>query len=96
MRWRKAAIVGCAWGAVCQAHEARAAGAAYAVDTAEVFGQLGPRQDAIGVTEPHFQIGLRWRPVDEFNIDVIYGRNIAGENANWLTLATVFRFKAGP
>lgn len=64
--------------------------------TAEVFGQLGPRQDAIGVTEPRFQIGLRWRPVDEFNIDVIYGRNIAGENANWLTLATVFRFKAGP
>jgi hypothetical protein len=64
--------------------------------TAEVFGQAGPRQDAIGVTEPRFQVGLRWRPVDEFNVDLIYGRNIAGENANWLTLATVFRFKAGP
>ena len=63
--------------------------------TAEVFGQLGARQDAIGMTEPRFQIGLRWRPIDEFNVDLIYGRNIYGENANWITLATVFRFSAG-
>jgi hypothetical protein len=63
--------------------------------TAEVFGQLGARQDAIGVTEPRFQVGLRWRPVDEFNIDLIYGRNIYGENANWITLATVVRFNVG-
>jgi hypothetical protein len=63
--------------------------------TAEVFGQLGARQDAIGVTEPRFQVGLRWRPIDEFNVDLIYGRNIYGENANWITLATVFRFNAG-
>jgi len=33
--------------------------------TAEVFGQLGARQDAIGVTEPRFQVGLRRRPIDE-------------------------------
>lgn len=63
--------------------------------TAEVFGQLGARQEAIGVTEPRFQVGLRWRPIDEFNVDLIYGRNIYGENANWITLATVFRFNAG-
>jgi hypothetical protein len=63
--------------------------------TAEVFGQLGARQDAIGMTEPRFQVGLRWRPIDEFNVDLIYGRNIYGENANWITLATVFRFNAG-
>ena len=63
--------------------------------TAEMFGQLGARQDAIGVTEPRFQLGLRWRPVDEFNMDLIYGRNLAGENANWITFATVVRFKAG-
>ena len=63
--------------------------------TGEVFGQLGARQDAIGVTEPRFQLGLRWRPVDEFNMDLIYGRNITGENANWITFATVVRFKAG-
>jgi hypothetical protein len=63
--------------------------------TAELFGQLGARQEAIGVTEPRFQLGLRWRPVDRFNVDLIYGRNIAGENANWLTLATVVRFSVG-
>ena len=61
----------------------------------EVFGQLGARQDAIGVTEPRFQVGLRWRPIDDFNIDLIYGRNIYGENANWITLATVVRFHVG-
>jgi hypothetical protein len=63
--------------------------------TGEVFGQLGPRQEAIGVTEPRFQLGLRWRPIDDFNVDVIYGRNLTGENANWITFATVVRFKAG-
>ncbi|HEY4141255.1 MAG TPA: hypothetical protein VGM57_07575 [Pseudolabrys sp.] len=63
--------------------------------TAEVFGQLGSPQDTHSLVQPRFQLGLRWRPVDEFNIDLIYGRNIAGENANWLTLATTFRFSAG-
>jgi hypothetical protein len=63
--------------------------------TAEVFGQLGARQDAIGVTEPRFQVGLRWRPIDDFNMDLIYGRNIYGENANWITLATTVRFHVG-
>jgi len=63
--------------------------------TAEVFGQIGARQDAVGVTEPRFQVGLRWRPIDDFNIDLIYGRNVYGENANWITLATVVRFHVG-
>ena len=36
---------------------------------------------------------LRYRPIDEFNVDLIYGRNLTGENANWITLATVVRFK---
>jgi hypothetical protein len=31
--------------------------------------------------------------VDLFNIDVIYGRNLAGERADWLTIATIVRFK---
>jgi hypothetical protein len=60
--------------------------------TAEVFGQAGNSTDTASVTQPRFQLGLRWRPVDRWNIDVIYGRNIYGENANWLTLATVLRF----
>ncbi len=63
--------------------------------TAEVFGQLGAAQDVASLVEPRFQVGLRWRPVDDFNIDLIYGRNITGENANWITLATVVRFSAG-
>lgn len=63
--------------------------------TAEVFGQLGAMQDVKSLTEPRFQVGVRWRPVDHFNIDLIYGRNITGENANWITLATVVRFQVG-
>ena len=63
--------------------------------TAEIFGLLGARQDAVGVTEPRFQLGLRWRPVDEFNIDLIYGRNLYGESANWITVGTTYRFNAG-
>lgn len=61
--------------------------------TAELFGQLGATDaDTPSVVRPRAQIGLRWRPVDRFNIDVIYGRNLNGENANWITAATVIRF----
>ncbi|MFL4981102.1 MAG: hypothetical protein ACJ8FV_21740 [Xanthobacteraceae bacterium] len=59
--------------------------------TAEVFGQAGSAETN-SVVQPRFQAGLRFRPVDRFNIDLIYGRNIAGENANWVTVATVIRF----
>jgi hypothetical protein len=72
--------------------------------TGEVFGQLvatraaivsddGP--PAVTIVEPRVQVGLRWRPVDAFNIDLIYGRNLQGENANWITLATTVRFDVG-
>lgn len=59
--------------------------------TGEVFGQAGVADDS-SVVQPRFQLGLRHRPVDRFNIDLIYGRNLTGENANWITLATVIRF----
>lgn len=63
--------------------------------TTEVFGQLGPRdQDASSVTEPRVQTGLRFRPVDRFSLDLIYGWNINGEQSRWLTLATTIRFPA--
>ena len=39
--------------------------------------------------------GLRGRPIDEFNVDLIYGHNIYGETANWVTLGTTFRFNVG-
>jgi hypothetical protein len=60
--------------------------------TAEVFGQAGPEQEVATVTQPRFQSGLRWRPVDVLSIDFIYGRNVYGENANWFTVATTIRF----
>jgi hypothetical protein len=62
--------------------------------TGEVFGQFGVTEpEDRGTIDPRFQLGLRYRPVDQFNIDLIYGRNLAGERANWITLATVVRFK---
>jgi hypothetical protein len=60
--------------------------------TGEVFGQAGAAEQR-GTVEPRFQLGLRYRPVDQFNIDLIYGRNLAGERADWITLATILRFK---
>jgi hypothetical protein len=35
---------------------------------------------------------VRYRPNEIFSVDVIYGRNITGENANWITLGTTIRF----
>jgi hypothetical protein len=61
--------------------------------TAEIFGQLGS-SDISSVTQPRFQVGMRFRPIDAFSVDVIYGRNIMGENANWFTAATTIRFAA--
>jgi hypothetical protein len=63
--------------------------------TIEGFGQLGERDpDDHGVTQPRFQTGLRYRPVDRFSVDLIYGQNINGEQSHWLTLATTIRFPA--
>ncbi len=63
--------------------------------TGEVFGALAQAQtfDARGELQPRWQLGLRWRPVDEFNVDLIYGRNLLGESSNWITVATTVRFK---
>jgi len=61
--------------------------------TAEVFGLVG-QADTATEKQPRFQLGLRWRPVDRFSVDVIYGRNILGESANWITLGTSIRFPA--
>jgi hypothetical protein len=63
--------------------------------TGEVFGALAAvrEDDKRGELQPRWQLGLRWRPLDEFNVDLIYGRNLLGESANWITLATTVRFK---
>lgn len=59
--------------------------------TTEVFGQVGPADEGSN-TRPRAQVGVRYRPVDPFSLDVIYGRNITGENSNWITVGTTIRF----
>ena len=59
--------------------------------TIEAFGQAGAA-DHPSVVRPRFQTGVRYRPNEIFSVDVIYGRNITGENANWLTIGTTIRF----
>ena len=57
----------------------------------QAFGQAGT-SDIPSVVQPRFQAGVRYRPNEIFSVDVIYGRNISGENANWITLGTTIRF----
>lgn len=59
---------------------------------AEVFGLAGERVDPRSVTDPRLQAGLRVTPAESFDIDVIWGRNITGENAHWVTLGLNVRF----
>jgi len=59
--------------------------------TIEAFGQAG-QSDTPSVVQPRFQTGVRYRPNEIFSVDPIYGRNITGENANWITLGTTIRF----
>jgi len=59
--------------------------------TIETFGQAG-QSDTPSVVQPRFQTGMRYRPNEIFSVDLIYGRNIMGENANWITLGTTIRF----
>jgi hypothetical protein len=53
---------------------------------AEIFGQTTIR------TEPRMQLGVRHSPTKDIDIDIVYGHNIAGENANWITAALTVRF----
>src|SRR5712692_3612779 len=61
--------------------------------TLEAFGQAGA-SDIPSVVQPRFQAGVRYRPNEIFSVDLIYGRNITGENANWITVGTTIRFPA--
>lgn len=51
---------------------------------AEVFGQ--------GSDDPGAQLGLRWTPHERIDFDVIYGRNLAGERSDWITVGVNLRF----
>src|ERR1700675_773653 len=61
--------------------------------TIEAFGQAGA-SDVPSVVRPRFQTGMRYRPNEIFSVDLIYGRNITGEDANWITIGTTIRFPA--
>jgi hypothetical protein len=52
----------------------------------EVFAFLGP-----GQTNPRLQSGLRYSPTKRIDWDVIYGRNLTGESANWITIGLTVR-----
>jgi hypothetical protein len=58
----------------------------------EVFGLAGHSAEPSTRTDLRGQLGLRFNPVDNLDIDVIYGRNVFGENANWLTVGLNVRF----
>jgi hypothetical protein len=66
----------------------------------EVYGQEGKlapvEPDAApannSVREPRTQLGLRYTPKDNIDVDLIWGRNITGENSNWVTLGVNLRF----
>jgi hypothetical protein len=53
---------------------------------AEVFGLTGIEE------APRMQAGLRYAPMKDVDLDVIYGHNIAGERASWITLGVAVRF----
>ncbi len=53
---------------------------------AEAYGQTGQLDD------PRVQAGIRFAPTKAIDLDVIYGHNIAGENASWITAGLTVRF----
>jgi hypothetical protein len=51
---------------------------------AEVFG--------LSTKQPAVQAGIRLTPHEKVDFDLIYGRNLAGEDANWITAGINIRF----
>jgi hypothetical protein len=52
----------------------------------EVFALMGP-----GQTNPRFQSGVRYSPTKDIDCDLIYGRNLTGEGANWISVGLTVR-----
>jgi hypothetical protein len=52
----------------------------------EVFALVGP-----GQTNPRFQSGIRYSPTKDVDCDLICGRNLLGEGANWITVGLTVR-----
>ena len=51
-----------------------------------MFGETGT------LSEPRMQAGLRYTPMKSVDVDIIYGHNVTGENANWITAGLTVRF----
>jgi hypothetical protein len=60
----------------------------------EVFGLAGQNVEPSSQTNPRTQLGLRFTAVESIDIDLIYGHNIFGENASWITIGLNVRFDA--
>jgi hypothetical protein len=52
----------------------------------EVFAIIG-----LGQSNPRLQSGIRYSPTKDIDWDLIYGRNLTGEGANWITLGLTIR-----
>lgn len=61
---------------------------------AEIYGIAGSRpvDEPKSLTEPRYQVGLRYTPHEKVDFDIIYGRNVTGEDANWVTAGVNIRF----
>ena len=44
-----------------------------------------------GQSNPRVQSGIRYSPTKNIDWDLIYGRNLTAEGANWITLAFTVR-----
>ena len=54
---------------------------------AEVFGEAGHRPIfQRSLADPRAQAGLRFTPVDNVDVDIIYGRNVTGVRTHWFTI----------
>ena len=57
----------------------------------EVYLQQGPSIGISTVTQPRTQLGLQYSPVSTVDILAIYGQNISGRSAHWLTIGLTVR-----
>ena len=51
----------------------------------------GVRNNGTRSDNPRFQSGIRYSPTKNIDWGLIYGRNLTGEGANWITLALTVR-----
>jgi hypothetical protein len=61
-------------------------------ETFGIYGSNDPERP--NATDPRAQLALRFKPNENLDLDVIYGRNIFGENAHWITVGMNVRFNA--